>query len=168
MCVHVQWTFNWTCAAQIGEQSEMMSGRIPLLPSYTCSEGHGKFTVDRESIYRGNIIDCSCPTGWLVSMTIHISPFMDKLFHHWTFWDKLREARPNYDVGQDRQNVIHPPTETGNTISHMIRLNTLHTAWSVSHVISQSHDQSVTWSVNHMISQSHDQSDDRWTFTWSS
>ena len=38
LCVHTQQTFNWTCAAQNGEQSEMMSGKILLLPSCTCSE----------------------------------------------------------------------------------------------------------------------------------
>lgn len=108
----------------------------------------GKFTDDREGFSqcrKDRMV--TCLTGWLISMTIYISPFMDELLHDWTFWDELREARPNYDVGQDRQNVIHTPTETGNTISHMTRLNTLHTAWL------------VTW-------YSHDQSDDRWTFTW--
>ena len=38
LCVHTQQTFNLTCAAQNGEQSETMSGKILLLPSCTCSE----------------------------------------------------------------------------------------------------------------------------------
>ena len=53
LCVHTQQTFNLTCAAQNGEQSEMMSGKILLLPSCTCSECQdGIFTWFRARVCR--------------------------------------------------------------------------------------------------------------------